>query len=177
MNAPCPIVFSPLLPGFDFTAFVAKLAAADMHARFGRLVAPDALSALLAPGGPDRRAFGAWRDGSLAGAALLAGLADGRCEYAVLVRSDMQRRRIGTALTRRAFDEARALGADGIVAHVRADNIAARALLRSTGFSSAGGLSFEMTFTARVDRFGPRRLSDAHPVESATRLSRRAAGR
>ncbi|WP_408631744.1 GNAT family N-acetyltransferase [Methylocystis borbori] len=81
---------------------------------------------------------------------MLAKLTNGQYEFALLVRSDMQRRRIGSALTYRAFGEAVHLGASQVVAHVRSDNTAARALLRSTGFCPISGPGLEVSFLAEL---------------------------
>lgn len=142
--------FAPLPPSSDFSEFVSKLDIGDVRARFGFPVEAESLWPLLAPRIPDCRAIGAWDGRSLVGVGMLAKFAPGQWEFALIVRSDLKRRRIGTALVHHAFAKARALGAGEVVAHVRSDNTAARGLVRSLGFVAVGGPGLEQFYAARL---------------------------
>lgn len=145
-----PLLFSPLTPTSDFTEFVSKLEISDVRTRFGCPLDAERLLPLLAPVDPACRAIGAWKGRTLVGVGMLAKLAGDQCEFALLVRSDVKRRRIGTALAHRAFSEALELGAREVVAHVRSDNTAALGLVRSLGFLSVGGPGLELFFVAHL---------------------------
>ena len=142
--------FTPLLPNSDFSEFVSNLEAGDVRARFGFPVEEESLWPLLAPSIPDCRAIGAWTGRSLVGVGMLARFAPGEWEFALIVRSDLKRRRIGSALVHHAFANARALGAEAVVAHVRSDNTPARGLVRSVGFVAVGGPGLEQFYVARL---------------------------
>jgi len=129
---------------------MSKLETGDVRARFGRRVETEDLPPMLAPRIPDCRAIGAWKGRSLVGVGMLAKLATGQCEVALIVRSDMKRRRIGTTLVSYAFAEARKLGGREVVAHVRSDNTAALGLVRSLGFMAVGGPGIELFYVARL---------------------------
>jgi GNAT superfamily N-acetyltransferase len=152
MNVAKPVfeTILPLAPGKALDEFSARLQQADIHGRFGRAMDAQAVSLLLAPQGPAFHPFGALRSGALVGAALLADLGGGVFEFAVVVRSDMKRRRIGRALADHALLEAARIGGTRLLAEVRADNRAALALLRSAGFTRMSAIGLEMTFAAAV---------------------------
>ncbi len=159
-RVPAPVFsslsFGPLRPDAALDDFAAALTREDVWSRFGRLVAPERIAPLLAPAGPGFQPIGVWRGGVLAGAALLAGLGGGASEFAIVVRSDLQRRGIGLALTRRAAGRALAAGQRRLLAHVRADNGRALNLLRRCGFGRDGAVGPEMTFELGLTA-GPRR--------------------
>lgn len=144
------LLFTPLLPTSDFSEFMSKLEIGDVRARFGRPVEAENLPPLLAPRIPDCRAIGAWKGRSLVGVGMLAKLATRQWEFALIVRSDLKRRRIGTALVHHALAEARELGAGEVVAHVRSDNTPALGLVRSLGFVAVGGPALELFYVARL---------------------------
>ncbi|MFA5122273.1 GNAT family N-acetyltransferase [Zavarzinia sp.] len=146
-----PLSFGRLRPDAALDDFAAALTREDVWGRFGRLVVPERIAPMLAPAGPGFQPIGAWRGGVLAGAALLADLGGGACEYAVVVRSDLQRRGIGLALTRRAAGRAVAAGQGRLLAHVRADNGRALSLLRRCGFARDGATGAEMTFVLGLE--------------------------
>ena len=77
-----------------------------------------------------------WRDGSIVGVARYAGVHErpGTADTAIVVVDELQRKGIGTALSRRLINRARENGFELLVATTLWDNRAARALLRRLGF-------------------------------------------
>jgi RimJ/RimL family protein N-acetyltransferase len=145
-----PIAIAPLPPNSDLSDFVVRLEPADIRARFGHPVDQFRIAALLAPAGGSYRPLAAWMTGSLVGTALLVDLGDGIFELAVLIRSDMKQRRIGTGLARWALLEAESLNASCVIAHVSADNRAARVLVRSAGFAQRSGNACESVYVREL---------------------------
>ncbi|QID17349.1 GNAT family N-acetyltransferase [Nitrogeniibacter mangrovi] len=142
-----PVVVAELNRSADLRDFIAGLAVDDIRARFNASLLPEVLPGMLAPAPSSGFInLGAWKQGRLVGTAVLAHEEDDRYELAVLVRSNMKRRGIGTALTLEALRNAARLDAGRVVAHVRASNTAALALLSATGFRRISALGFEMMF-------------------------------
>jgi RimJ/RimL family protein N-acetyltransferase len=100
--------------------------------------------------------------GEVIGLASFCAVDDRNVEVALAVRDDWQRQRVGTELVHRVIDAAEARGFDRFIAHVTAENIAMRRLLKSIGdvvSAKADGAVSELVFVRRERPHVPRRKS------------------
>ena len=90
--------------------------------------------------------------GEVIGLASFCAVDDRNVEVALAVRDDWQRQRVGTELARRVIDAAEARGFDRFIAHVTAENVAIRRLLKNIGdivSAKADGAVSELVFVRR----------------------------
>lgn len=155
-----PVLVRPVRPEDEpaFRAGFAKLTPRDVRMRFFAYMKalPHAVAARLTRIDYDREmafvAFGLGPEGAGAGSGAGAGEETGevlgvvrlaadpdsrRGEYAVIVRSDMQRRGLGHVLMDRIIAHARRRGVGEIFGHVLEENAAMLAMCREYGFTIA----------------------------------------
>ena len=135
--------------------FISRLEAEDLRLRFGGgapLDEPAALRRRLGLGDP-RSAVLLSLDaaGAIAGMASLALASDDMAETAVIVRSDLKHRGVGTALMGRLVRQARVSGLSRLMALVLYENIPARRLVRRLGFRQVGPLEAQLQFQLDLD--------------------------
>jgi len=135
--------------------FISRLEAEDLRLRFGG-GAPLDESAVLRR----RLGFGDPRSavllsldatGVIAGMASLALASDDTAETAVIVRSDLKHRGVGTALMGRLVRQARMSGLSRLMALVLYENIPARRLVLRLGFRQVGPLEAQLQFQLDLD--------------------------
>ena len=90
--------------------------------------------------------------GAIAGMASLALASAGMAETAVIVRSDLKRRGVGTALMGRLVRHARMCGLTRLMAMVLYENLPARRLVRRLGFRQIGLLETDLEFELDLDK-------------------------
>jgi GNAT superfamily N-acetyltransferase len=133
--------------------FLAALDADDLYLRtMGRTARPDAarIDALLDLDGRSRLALAAvGPDGAILGVARAAVSADASAEFALIVRSALKRRGLGTVLLRALLKRLGALGVERVVGHTFASNNALLGLARAAGFAIRPG---DDAATRRVER-------------------------
>ena len=126
--------------------FLGRLEAEDLRLRFGGGRPPGEPAAL-------RRRLGL---GDPRSAVLLsldtAGAIAGMAETAVIVRSDLKRRGVGTALMGRLVRHARMCGLTRLMAMVLYENLPARRLVRRLGFRQIGPLDMDLHFQLDLDK-------------------------
>ena len=135
--------------------FLSRLEAEDLRLRFGGgtpLREPAALRRRLGLGDP-RSAVLLSLDaaGAIAGMASLALATAEMAETAVIVRSDLKHRGVGTGLMRRLVRQARLSGLTGLMAMVLYENLPARRLVRRLGFRQIGPLDMDLHFQLDLD--------------------------
>ena len=135
--------------------FLGRLEAEDLRLRFGGGRPPGEPAALrrrLGLGDPRSTVLLSLdAAGAIAGMASLALASAGTAETAVIVRSDLKRRGVGTALMRRLVHQARMSGLTRLMAFVLYENLPARRLVRRLGFRQIGPIDAELEFQLDLD--------------------------
>ena len=136
--------------------FLGRLEAEDLRLRFGGGAPPREPAALrrrLGLGDP-RSAVLLSLDaaGAIAGMATLALASADMAETAVIVRSDLKRRGVGTALMGRLVRQARVSGLTRLMAMVLYENFSARRLVRRLDFRQIGPLDMDLQFQLDLDK-------------------------
>ena len=152
-------VFAGSLPAEDeedaIRYFLSRLEAEDLRLRFGGARPPREPAALRHRLGlSDPRStvlLSLDTAGAIAGMASLALASAGMAETAVIVRSDLKRRGVGTALMGRLVRQARMSGLTGLMAMVLYENLPARRLVRRLGFRQIGPLDMDLHFQLDLD--------------------------
>ena len=126
--------------------FLSRLEAEDLRLRFGGGRPPREPAAL-------RRRLGLGDPRSTVLLSLdTAGAIAGMAETAVIVRSDLKRRGVGTALMGRLVRHARMCGLTRLMAMVLYENLPARRLVRRLGFRQIGLLETDLEFELDLDK-------------------------
>ena len=136
--------------------FLGRLEAEDLRLRFGGGAPPREPAALrrrLGLGDP-RSAVLLSLDaaGAIAGMATLALASADMAETAVIVRSDLKRRGVGTALMGRLVRQARMSDLTRLMALVLYENIPARRLVHRLGFRQVGPVEAALQFQLDLDK-------------------------
>jgi acetyltransferase len=136
--------------------FLSRLEAEDLRLRFGGGRPPREPAALrrrLGLGDPRSTVLLSLDTiGAIAGMASLAMASAGMAETAVIVRSDLKRRGVGTALMGRLVRHARMCGLTRLMAMVLYENLPARRLVRRLGFRQIGPLETDLEFELDLDK-------------------------
>ena len=90
--------------------------------------------------------------GAIAGMASLALATAEMAETAVIVRSDLKHRGVGTGLMRRLVRQARMSGLTRLMALVLYENIPARRLVHRLGFRQVGPVEAALQFQLDLDK-------------------------
>ena len=135
--------------------FLSRLEAEDLRLRFGGARPPREPATLrrrLGLGDPRSTVLLSLdAAGAIAGMASLALASAGTAETAVIVRSDLKRRGVGTALMWRLVHQARMSGLTRLMAFVLYENLPARRLVRRLGFRQIGPIDAELEFQLDLD--------------------------
>ena len=136
--------------------FISRLEAEDLRLRFGGgapLDEPAALRRRLGLGDP-RSAVLLSLDaaGAIAGMATLALASADTAETAVIARSDLKHRGVGTALMGRLVRQARMSDLTRLMALVLYENIPARRLVHRLGFRQVGPVEAALQFQLDLDK-------------------------
>ena len=135
--------------------FISRLEAEDLRLRFGGARPPREPATLrrrLGLGDPRSTVLLSLdAAGAIAGMASLALASAGTAETAVIVRSDLKRRGVGTALMWRLVRQARMSGPTRLIAFVLYENLPARRLVRRLGFRQIGPIEAELEFQLDLD--------------------------
>ena len=151
--------FAGALPAEDdddaIAYFLSRLEAEDLRLRFGGgrpPREPAALRSRLGLGDPCSTVLLSLdAAGAIAGMANLALASADMAETAVIVRSDLKHRRIGTALMCRLVRQARMSGLTRLMAFVLYENLPARRLVRRFGFRQMGPVEMDLQFQLDLD--------------------------
>jgi GNAT superfamily N-acetyltransferase len=151
-----PITWLPQVGAFEirppspvdhaaYCAFAARLEREDLRLRFAGLVKLDcdALRAqLIAIDHTQTEALAAFAGGEMLAIAHLVRTAPAIAEFALIVRSDMKRRRLGRVLLARLIARACRLGLRTLTAQILSENLPMLRLAREAGFRAIGRSGF-----------------------------------
>jgi acetyltransferase len=136
--------------------FLSRLEAEDLRLRFGGGRPPREPAALRHRLGlSDPRStvlLSLDAAGAVAGMASLALASANMAETAVIVRSDLKHRGVGTALMRCLVRQARMSGLTRLMALVLYENFPARRLVRRLGFRQIGPLDMDLQFQLDLEK-------------------------
>jgi acetyltransferase len=136
--------------------FISRLEAEDLRLRFGGstpLREPAALRRRLGLGDPCSMVLLSLdAAGAIAGMATLALASADTGETAVIVRSDLKHRGVGTALMGPLIRQARMSGLSRLIAMVLYENLPARRLVRRLGFRQVGPVEAQLHFQLDLDK-------------------------
>jgi acetyltransferase len=136
--------------------FLSRLEAEDLRLRFGGGRPPREPAALrrrLGLGDPRNTVLLSLdAAGAIAGMASLALASADMAETAVIVRSDLKHRGVGTALMRCLVRQARMSGLTRLMAFVLYENLPARRLVRRLGFRQIGPVEMDLQFQLDLEK-------------------------
>jgi GNAT superfamily N-acetyltransferase len=160
-----PITWLPQVGAFEirppspvdhaaYCAFAARLEREDLRLRFAGLVKLDcdALRAqLIAIDHTQTEALAAFAGGEMLAIAHLVRTAPATAEFALIVRSDMKRRRLGRVLLARLIAQACRLGLRTLTAQILSENLPMLRLAREAGFRAIGRSGFLVDMAKDLD--------------------------
>jgi acetyltransferase len=155
------------------TAFVRRIEREDLRLRFAGILKLDedvVCSRLLTIDPVRDTVVGALSpDGELLGEARLVRLDADTADFALLVRSDLQRQGLGRALLSWLIEEARRIGVTRLRGDVLYENQGMRLLARRLGFHVAGGSSELLRIEQRLASAPPLRQRGEQPFDDVGR--------